>query len=349
MTSSSIQEDLSIPDEAGVSVFQDVELATLSDGSNTRDLNEETPSPPPPHVETAVELPPEKSHKRVTSKGDAATDAIYPKAVYCPITLELFQDPVVSPKDGLSYEKAALLARDGKDTPYYTNRSLKSILDEMVEYRTSSGLKRFQHSVRQFSQQLLWNEYRPLADGYYCPITLTLIHVPVIDPEGYSYEQVAIQNWIRCNGASPVTRRTMTLEELVPNRTLAALMEEEKAKSEDSMHPIFKQWKEEPAPVAGTADVEGSVHGSVVATFPSTPEQLEEFNRLRRIRRYQRCHIWCLLIIVLGILAWLVPVFSTVILVFVLVYIGVVTGCSSSNETGSLLVSRNSAHNGSRH
>lgn len=267
-----------------------------------------------------------------TNNSNKESSVSYPKAFYCPITEELLENPVVTP-EGISFERAALEARGDDMTKVYENRSLKSIIAEAVEYKTSSSLKRFQHTVRQFSQQLINEYHRPLPDGYYCPITLGLIHVPVIDPEGYSYEKVAIESWIRCNGASPVTRQSVAVEDLYPNRTLAALMEEEKMKSDDIMHPTFKEWKNEPVPTFSVADLEaGSVRRTPTIPFPTTPEQLEEANRRRRIRRYQRCFIWIITIAVLGVMAWMVPVMSTVILICILVGVGIVAGYSSRSD-----------------
>lgn len=256
----------------------------------------------------------------------------FPAAFYCPLTKELLQNPVVT-SDGISYERAALEARGDDLSKVYENRALKSIITETVEYRTSSGLKRLQHSVRQFSQQLINEYHRPLPDSYYCPITLGLIHVPVIDPEGYSYEKVAIENWIRCNGASPVTRQPIAIEELYPNRTLAALMDEEKGKSDDLVHPSFKEWKNEPAPIMSITDLEGgSAHGTATIPFPSTPEQLEEANRRRRVRRYRRLVLWIIVLTGLGFLAWSIPVMSTVLLVLILAGVGIVAGYSSRSN-----------------
>ena len=271
-----------------------------------------------------------------TTKDQAETaDALaFPAAFYhCPLTKELLQNPVVAP-DGTSYELAALEARGDDLSKVYTNRALKTIITEAVDYKSSSSLKRLSQSVRQFSQQFI-NEYqRPLPDAYYCPITLGLIHVPVIDPEGYSYEKVAIENWIRRNGASPVTRQPLAVEDLYPNRTLAALMDEEKGKSEDLMHPTFKEWKNEPAPTISTPDIEGgSAHGTATTIpFPSTPEELEEANRRRRNRRCCRMILWLLVIGGLIFLAWTIPVISTVLLVIILSGIGIVAGYSSRSD-----------------
>ena len=283
-------------------------------------------------------LPSSTSDARRTSEtsppSSPSSQLPYPKTYYCPLSGSLLEDPVVS-SDGISYNRTALEERGDDMSKVYENRSLKAIIDEAVEYQKSSTLKRLGLNVRQLSQQLLVTPYsnRPLPEGFYCPITLSLIHFPVIDPEGYSYEKLAIENWIRCNGASPVTRRTMTMEELYPNKTLAALMVEEKGKSEDIMHPLFKQWKEEPLPTI-PADVERAIvttgtPPSII--FPSTPEELEAANRRLRMRRCNRFIFWTLVTIVLGALSWMVPVISTVILIFVLIGVGAMIWCSSNS------------------
>jgi Mg-chelatase subunit ChlD len=59
-----------------------------------------------------------------------------------------------------------------------------------------------------------------LMDGFYCPITGELMNDPVIDREGNSYERSAIEDWIRINQTSPITRNPLYHEHLAPNRAL---------------------------------------------------------------------------------------------------------------------------------
>ena len=58
-----------------------------------------------------------------------------------------------------------------------------------------------------------------------CPITLVLMMDPVIAPDGYTYERYAIEQAIRTNGKSPITRQPMRLDQLVPNRAIRDLIE----------------------------------------------------------------------------------------------------------------------------
>ncbi|MCB1136078.1 MAG: U-box domain-containing protein [Chlamydiia bacterium] len=58
-----------------------------------------------------------------------------------------------------------------------------------------------------------------------CPITGAPMEDPVIDPEGYSYERSAIEAWLQQNPHSPVTRSSLKIKQLVPNRALKELME----------------------------------------------------------------------------------------------------------------------------
>jgi hypothetical protein len=59
-----------------------------------------------------------------------------------------------------------------------------------------------------------------LPISFYCPLTLELMRDPVIDKEGNSYEREAIVGWLSKNQSSPVTRTTMTANDLAPNRAL---------------------------------------------------------------------------------------------------------------------------------
>jgi hypothetical protein len=108
----------------------------------------------------------------------------------------------------------------------YPSRALKSIIYKNVELHEGSlrsGLKHLQHSMWQNCSQLVQRlailsaENRSLADGYYCPITFNLIHDPVIDAEGNTFEHVAIENLIRANGNSPTTCTSLSVKDLYPN------------------------------------------------------------------------------------------------------------------------------------
>ena len=43
---------------------------------------------------------------------------------------------------------------------------------------------------------------------------------PVCDKEGNTFERSAIESWLSQHGTSPLTRTTMTIADLVPNRAL---------------------------------------------------------------------------------------------------------------------------------
>ena len=61
---------------------------------------------------------------------------------------------------------------------------------------------------------------------FLCPITRQIMRDPVMDRDGYSYERSAIEAWVRDHGTSPMTRSPLTLQELVPNRSLRNTIEE---------------------------------------------------------------------------------------------------------------------------
>lgn len=63
-----------------------------------------------------------------------------------------------------------------------------------------------------------------LSPSFYCPITMELMTDPVIDRDGISYERVAITEWLEKSAESPVTRKPLSISDLVPNRSLKELI-----------------------------------------------------------------------------------------------------------------------------
>ena len=61
---------------------------------------------------------------------------------------------------------------------------------------------------------------------YLCSITHEIMKEPVMDPEGNTYERSAIEEWLRREQKSPITRSPLQISELRPNRALRDLIEE---------------------------------------------------------------------------------------------------------------------------
>jgi len=61
--------------------------------------------------------------------------------------------------------------------------------------------------------------------NFYCPITGELMVDPVTDKEGNSYEKSQIEEWLRHNQTSPITRNNLTVEDLSPNPALQRSIE----------------------------------------------------------------------------------------------------------------------------
>lgn len=81
-----------------------------------------------------------------------------------------------------------------------------------------------------------------------CPITRMTIKIPVIGPDGYTYEKDAITSWLSKHGNSPQTRCPMGVDELIPNRAMADLLSKNAHKSANridvevsSTHRVRKQ------------------------------------------------------------------------------------------------------------
>ena len=67
-----------------------------------------------------------------------------------------------------------------------------------------------------------------LPDDYYCSITCEVMSDPVMAADGYSYERVAIEQWLATGaGTSPKTNELLENEKLLPNKALKALIADE--------------------------------------------------------------------------------------------------------------------------
>lgn len=258
-----------------------------------------------------------------------------PSFFMCPITKQVLQNPVVL-SDGKSYEQSAV--QEQNEPIMYPNRALKSI---MADINISTATIISKHSLlKQAFRFFSAEEDRPLPDGFYCPITLSLIHKPVIDPQGYTYEKVAIYKWIEVNGDSPVTRAPLSVDQLVPNHSLEGLLEAEANRDDiEDIHPAIIKWKKESAVMveelsmlnlaaAANANIATGIASdaaraaTAILPFPTTPEelaaQLEEARR-RRIRK-QLCRFatifFLVLIIVVGFFVPLLAAIAMVIMIF---------------------------------
>jgi hypothetical protein len=226
------------------------------------------------------------------------------RGFYCPITNNIFQDPVVIP-DGTSYERSAITSRgDVPAIKLYSNRALKSIIDDTLEQQNNplaAGIRRLDQSFRSNITRLVRNDDEaqaaeeavdPLPEGFYCPITYDLINEPKIDIEGNTYESIAVLNWIRFNGNSPITRTPMTCEDLYDNLAVANLLADEKARDEHSIHPAIRKWKieqealaerrrnnpDDPESLTAWGGMDG-FGGADLSSYPTTLEHLEERRR----------------------------------------------------------------------
>ena len=57
-----------------------------------------------------------------------------------------------------------------------------------------------------------------------CPLTLDLFCDPVTAADGHTYERVAIEEWLKTKGTSPMTQEPLTDTRLIPQYTVKKLV-----------------------------------------------------------------------------------------------------------------------------
>lgn len=221
----------------------------------------------------------------------------------CPETNEPFQDPIVA-SDGNTYELSCYtkenIGESIEEGDLYSNRSLKMIIEDallaennslrtnwrLLQFTTKNILSKYLFESSSAEDSIVHeNASFPLSDGFYCPITFNIMHDPVIDHEGNTFERVAIEAWIRLHGNSPVTRGAVTTDELRPNSIILKLLQEEKEKSVDDMLPEIARWLEEPAPQPTDAEYGGAADGGATHIISSQAQEYLRQYRRRTARR----------------------------------------------------------------
>ena len=60
-----------------------------------------------------------------------------------------------------------------------------------------------------------------VPNEFYCPITGELMKDPVTEPEGHTYEESFIKEWLTNKQESPMTRTPLTINQLQENTNTA--------------------------------------------------------------------------------------------------------------------------------
>lgn len=130
----------------------------------------------------------------------------------CSITQAEMEDPVVLERDGYSYDRAAI------ETWLAQNQT--SPLTGLPLDNKNIWVN---HALKQVISAVCANQ--PFHSFFLCPLTGLPMKDPVILADGHSYERAAIQNSLKENAISPVTKELLSTKEIFPNHTLKSVIE----------------------------------------------------------------------------------------------------------------------------
>ena len=92
-------------------------------------------------------------------------------------------------------------------------------------YAGYSTHKAYKKWLKQYRNDELLPEFldlfnmHPDLQQFKCPLTTELMHYPLTDPWGHSYEKNAIEVWVNKHKTSPITKRPLVASELRPDYT----------------------------------------------------------------------------------------------------------------------------------
>ena len=64
-----------------------------------------------------------------------------------------------------------------------------------------------------------------IPDDMICPISFEVMKDPVMAQDGHTYERVAIVEWLKTKGTSPMTQEPLDAEDLVPQHIVRKLID----------------------------------------------------------------------------------------------------------------------------
>jgi len=298
-------------------------------------------SPDPPVDEEDIDTT--KEDPRLPQDPAEESKREFPDPFYDPKDpTKLLSDPVVHP-DGESYEK---LTVENDSVEYYPNRALKAIIEREVELASGSfrgRVMKLTESIRSAATRVgeatvFDIQHQPLSDSFYCPITTELISDPVITKEGYTYERSAIVQWIKTKHVSPLTRNQLLLSDVRDNNALYDLIELEQGRTDDSLHPSIRRWKNSGAALhrptsSERLEMQAEEAEDTVDDVPTAPTAEEQ--RIVDQAETARCKIRCSAIIfTLFILFVAPPALVAVAFYAALVIVGIscIVGCCQCDD-----------------
>ena len=103
-----------------------------------------------------------------------------------------------------------------------SSNGAKGALSDETKEKTESKPNRASTRDNERSQQSSFNHSSThfIPSHLLCPLTHEPFMDPVVDHEGHTYEKEAILQWLTRDPTSPLTRRRLTKDQLVPNRAV---------------------------------------------------------------------------------------------------------------------------------
>ena len=134
--------------------------------------------------------------------------------------------PTIEPRDLIELGVAPMLVLAILGPASAANKSKKLEAEDMLhDVATHQSVLEAELAEHRAEIEKLRIGRGELPDDYYCSITCDVMKDPVMAADGYTYERVAIEQWLATGaGTSPKTNELLENEKLLPNKALKALI-----------------------------------------------------------------------------------------------------------------------------
>jgi U-box domain len=117
-----------------------------------------------------------------------------------------------------------------------------------------------------------------VPDDYICPLTLEMMHDPVISKYGNSFERHAIITWLGAlgNTTCPLTRRPLRLSDLITNHKLKAALRQYRLDHADNAEPEGYSSTSSDTRVCGFFAINAAENDDTERTWPDDDDDDDE-------------------------------------------------------------------------
>jgi len=101
----------------------------------------------------------------------------------------------------------------------------KNLIKDNINLKKDIGILKMDNKNLNDRVFVLETNWKELKDNLKCPLTEEILNSPVITPYGFTYERNEIEKWLKKSSTDPISRKSLTEQQLIRNIKLENVIE----------------------------------------------------------------------------------------------------------------------------